>query len=134
MYSPPVVWDDVVNDPSALAAHLTDMDDLVSQLWDAMMGNRMTEEFHQELRLGRPKQGAPPLARRAGGRSPKGFVMKLAAFGGAWLAANGIPENQADLVRALEAQCDQRGWDYGSTQVREMATELIAHFQDQLKS
>jgi hypothetical protein len=124
----------VVNDPSALAAHLTDMDDMVSQLWDAVMGMRMTEEFREELRLSRLKQGAPPLARRAGGRTPKGFVTKLAAFGGAWLAANGIPENQADLVRALEAQCDLRGWEYGSTQVREMATELIAEFQDQLKN
>jgi hypothetical protein len=94
----------------------------------------MTEEFREALRLSRPKQCAPPLARRAGGRAPKGFVMKLAAFGGAWLAANGIPENHASLVRALETQCDQRGWEYGSTQVREMATELIAEFQDQLKS
>jgi hypothetical protein len=34
----------------------------------------------------------------------------------------------------IDTQCDQRGWEYGSTQVREMATELIAEFQDQLKS
>jgi hypothetical protein len=94
----------------------------------------VAEDIYATVSEALEQMGAPPLTRRAGGRPAKEFVTKLAVFGAAWLAANGVPHSQADLVRALEERCDERGWEYGSTQVRAMAAELIAEFKAQLES
>ena len=91
-------------------------------------------DLHATLSEAFQKAGLPPLPRRAGGRPPKDFVTKLAIFGAAWLAANGVPHSQTDLVRALEERCDERGWEYSNPRLRAMASELIAEFQEQLES
>ena len=72
-------------------------------------------------------QGAP--AGRRGGRPPKNFVIKLSARGAAWLAANGVPDTQRTLADVLRGECQRRGWDYGDTQVREMASDLIREYR-----
>jgi hypothetical protein len=85
---------------------------------------RERREFAAAMRIApAPEQRARP------GRPPRPFLAKLAASGAAWLAANGEPDNQADLVRAMEAECDRCGWNYGDTQMREFAADLIANFR-----
>jgi hypothetical protein len=63
------------------------------------------------------------------GRPPKTFVPQLAAFGGAWLAANGTPDKKSALADALHEECDRRGWEYGNTQINSLAKELIAEYR-----
>jgi hypothetical protein len=77
--------------------------------------------------------GAPPMPRGAGGRPPKAFLVRLAGYGAGWLAANGSPNNQADLERALHKECERREWSYSESQIREMAAEMLAGFHDALK-
>jgi hypothetical protein len=85
-------------------------------------------DIHWYLTDGPDKPSTPPSARRAGGRPPKAFTARLAFFAGMWMEAN-ASEVVADLVKAMEAECDFRGWEIGSTQLRELATQLMDDFQ-----
>jgi hypothetical protein len=75
----------------------------------------------------------PPLPRGAGGRPPKAFLARLAGYGAGWLAANGVPDTQAELERALHEECERREWSYSESQIRELAAEMVAEFRAALK-
>jgi hypothetical protein len=67
-----------------------------------------------------------------GGRPPKDFVAQLTIHGGAWLHAGGLSTRSA-LADELREECDRQGWEYGDTQIRELARVLFAAHQAALK-
>jgi hypothetical protein len=98
-------------DHDLVDARLQDIEETLDELWKAVKGDNVV-----------------PLPRRAGGRPPKSFTARLAFFAGAWMEANAT-ESAAELVRAMEAECDRRGWQIGDTQLREMAADFIEEFR-----
>ena len=88
----------------------------------------VAEDIYGTVSEALEKIGAPPLARRAGGRPTKPFICRLAGYGGGWLGANGIPSTQAELERALLDECGRQGWEYSPSSARELAAELIRSY------
>jgi hypothetical protein len=88
----------------------------------------LAAEIYAEMDELRAMIGAPPSPRRLGGRPPKGFTARLAFFAGIWMEANAT-ESAAELVRAMEAECDRRGWELGNTQLRELAADFMEEFR-----
>jgi hypothetical protein len=64
-----------------------------------------------------------PSSRR--GRHPKQFVPDLLILAGARLHSDGLPDTQEEVADILRDLCDTKGWEYGDTQIRELARRLF---------
>ena len=68
------------------------------------------------------------------GRPPKWFAPKLRALAHAWLRENGVPVPRAPLDRFLEAECETRGWSYGTTAIGDLARAAVQSYRRELGS
>ena len=106
-------------------------DVLLMAAGDCMRSDAHTDSLIPTAPSAPPKAAAKPERR---GRKPKDFWPQVTGRAGAWLAANGTPDKQADLERIMADYIAELGRDAANSTVRRYARKLLAEFERELGS